>query len=74
MIKFKEVYSWDVLDKVEEGKKVFMLDKGVALVMEINSMSVFVALKWLATAKEDHDRFYFWYDDEAEEQEGQVND
>lgn len=74
MRKYKEVYPWNVLDEIEAGHKVHMLDKECSVTIEVNSLSVWVALKWIAAAKEDHDRFYFWYVNEVEEQEGQVND
>ena len=71
MMKYTNVYPWDVLDKIEEGKRVNMLDKENLVVIEVNNMSVWNALKWLSMAKEDHCRFEFWY---VEEQEEQVND
>lgn len=73
MRKYKEVYSWNVLDEIEAGKTVYMLDKECSVTIAINSMTVWTALKWIAAAKKDHDRFYFWYVEEVEEQEDEGN-
>ena len=70
MRKYINVYPWDVLDKIEEGKTVYMLDKEFAAVFEVNNLSIVAALKWISVAKENHGRFEFWY----AEQEDKEND
>lgn len=71
MRKYKSVYPWNVLDEIEAGKKIQLLDKEVGAVIVVNDLPVWNALKWIAAAKESMDRFEFWY---VEEQEDEGND
>lgn len=70
-MKYISIYSWEVFDRIEEGKTVHMLDKESVVVLDVNNMSVCNALKWISIAKEDIGRFEFWY---VEEQEDKEND
>lgn len=65
-MKYRSIYAFEVFDHIEAGKKVHMLDKESVVVVDVNNMSVWNALKWISMAKEDHERFEFWYVEQEE--------
>ena len=59
-MKYIKIYHWNVLDWIEEGERVYFLDKKEKETGCINELFVDYALRLLKAAKTDFDRFEFW--------------
>lgn len=72
-MKFKEVYDFAVMDEIEDGNTVFVLDKESRTVNVVNEMTVNDAVAVIRDAGRTRDRFEFWYEDNTVEEE-EVNE
>ena len=69
-IKYVDVYHFQVLEEVAEGKTVWVLDKADGGVSCVNDMTVTLAVDMINIAKKQPDRVIFWKDKiETEEEE-----
>ena len=59
MERYVKVYPWEVLRKVEEDEKVFLLDRDKGEVFYVNGMVVGDLLKVLR-AEDKANRYEFW--------------
>ena len=66
---YREVWNFSVLDELDEGKRVFVLDKAIGEVNIVNNMQVHELMKTLATSRKEETRYVFWIVEEAEEEE-----
>lgn len=64
---YKEVHPHMVLDEIEDGHDVLMLDKKAACVLHVSAMVVEDLVK--AVKCKTKGRFSFWYREEVEEDE-----
>ena len=67
---YVEVYDWNVIDKLTEGKQVFALDTKNNQVFELLECSTQRVLLLLEVAKHNNNRiiFYYW------QEEGEKNE
>ena len=66
MKKYNTIYSFNVIDSIREGKKVYMLDRESALVYEAANVK---ACTLIQAIDDDTYRFEFWVAEETEAQE-----
>ena len=71
MKKFVDVYIWQVLEKIREGKKVYFIDKEDLEIKVANNLRIET---WIAILKENEKeenfgRFSFYYIEEEKENE-----
>jgi hypothetical protein len=64
-MKYVKIFPFQVMDKVMEGKDVNMLDRLDCEVDNVGIMSV-GTLAEVINAKDEADRYEFWYVEEAE--------
>lgn len=63
-MKYKIIYSFEVFDKIGEGKQVYVLDRQNKSVTLINEMDANSAVKIVYTEKSN--RFEFWIEETTE--------
>lgn len=66
---YKDIWNFNVLDELDEGKRVYMLDKELGTVKITNCMTVNELMQALATSRKEETRYVFWIVEEAEETE-----
>ena len=66
-MKFEHIYSFQALDSVDGGKKVYVLDKKTRTVANVADMRVGMLTDLLKKAKDDESRFDFWIEKEEKE-------
>lgn len=64
-MKYKKIYSFQVVDKIMEGEKVYMLDKQSVTALCVNDLSV-GCLAVTLTDEDTAGRYEFWIVEEAE--------
>ena len=69
MMIYNNLYDFEVLDKLEDGERVFVLDKEIGEVRIANNMMVDELMQALANSKKETTRYEFWNVEEAEEDE-----
>lgn len=69
MMIYNNLYTFEVLDKLEDGERVFVLDKEIGEVRIANNMKVDELFQALATSRKEETRYVFWTAEEAEEDE-----
>lgn len=62
--KITNIYSFEVIEAIKQGKVVYCCDKIAAEVFKVNNMTVDEAVHILGTCQE---RYEFWYVEETEE-------
>ena len=65
-MKYKKIYSHWVIDDIQDGKKVFCLDRKFLRVVLINDLTVDQMVAMLQSALEESDRYEFWYEEPEE--------
>lgn len=76
-MKYITISAWSVLDHIENGKTIYVLDREVMEVFAVNGSTVGFALELIKNAKKYSDRYDFWYEEkepETEETEDEVNE
>lgn len=68
---FRTVYNWAVLEKIQEGKKVCVVDKQFHSCDTLNELIVDEAIAILKSSEECEDRYDFWIEEESEEVENE---
>lgn len=68
MVTYKKVYNWKVFDEIEDGKRVYMLDRQNQSVALLNDMDAQSAVK-VVNSTDDENRYDFWTCVESEEEE-----
>ena len=63
---YESVYSFVVIDKIREGKTVFVLDKENEKVMKVNELTVDQLMRLLRNDESTPNRYYFWYSEETD--------
>lgn len=63
MTNFEKVYSFNVLDEIVAGKKVFVLDREEALVECVNEMTVARLAEVFKLKESNIERFEYWFND-----------
>ena len=66
-MEFEEIYSFQMVDAVKEGKQVYALDRKTREVLYVNGITVFELCEILKST-EKH-RYEFWIETEEEETE-----
>lgn len=69
MKNYKSVYYWDIIDRIKEGKLVYLLDKEEQTVYCVNDISVDKYAEILNLCKEKSERFESWIEVHTEETE-----
>lgn len=70
MKKYVTVYWWNVIDKVKEGKEVFLIDKEWKRVTSCEDISASVLIRVLGDCeKKDIGKYEFYYIEEGEVEE-----
>lgn len=60
MEKYVEVFAFEVMEKITNGKVVYMLDKKLAVVSCVNGLPVSKFAE-VMSEKDEAGRFDFWY-------------
>ena len=63
---YKSIYGWEVLEKIREGKKVYVLDREDKSVVCVNDVSVKDLAQIEIYGKESKNRFEFWIEEITE--------
>ena len=66
MMEYKVIYSFEVFDKVKEGKNVGLTDRQKGVVRSVNDMTVSELAEVLMDF-ETKGRYEFWVEEEQEE-------
>lgn len=64
---YKNIYHWEVYDKLAEGHRVMMLDREQHIVYEASEMKVGELVK-ATTYKGKNGRYEFWIEETATEE------
>ena len=64
-MKYVNVYAWEIVEKVTEGKVVFILDRSNKEVYCTDSLTV-VGLADILSQGNEGGRFVFWYEDKED--------
>ena len=70
-MKYRDFYAFWVLDELEDGNTIYVLDRQTKKVEVINEMTVDKAMAVINSAKADADRYKFWCEVTEETQETQ---
>lgn len=66
---YKTVYPCWVIDEIEKGNEVYVLDRSTHTVESVNDMTVRRAVGLIEAAeKSENGRYEFWYADYAEKE------
>lgn len=66
---YRDIYSWNVLDKIEAGKTVCVTDRDECETFLCNGMTVDNLIELLKAAKDDKtNRYQFYYYDDGEKE------
>ena len=71
MMEYKVIYSFEVFDKVKEGKNVGLTDRQKGVVRSVNDMTVSELAEVLMDF-ETKGRYEFWVEEEQEETENEA--
>lgn len=74
MIKYVDVYPWDVLKEVQNGRRIRYVDKKSEDVWVINDLDFEAASQDIKTAEENPGRYVFWYEEETKTEETKVTE
>lgn len=66
---FKEIYSFEVLDAIKNGERVFVLDKQDYSVKLLNDEKISVVLKLIEKVRENKsNRYLLWTEKETKDE------
>lgn len=66
---YKEIYEFEVVGKIGDSEKVFVLDKQDNSVTLLNDEKISVVLELIEKAREDKsNRYLFWTEKETEDE------
>ncbi len=68
-MKYKKIYSFEVLNEIENGQRVYMLDRKYAVTANVSNLTVEELVEIIKQEKEESTRFEFWTEIETEENE-----
>lgn len=68
-VKYVNIYAWEILDKVKEGKVVYILDRTNKETYCTDSLTV-VGLADILSQDNTGGRFVFWYEEGEETDNG----
>ena len=73
---YETIYSFEVLEEIQNGKLVYLLDKFERVVLCVNDITVDKLAEILARGKTDKKRYEFWIEavEETEETEESENE
>ena len=57
---YRDLYNFQVLDELEEGNKVCVLDKQTSETRDLTTMMVLQLMQLLAKARDEETRYLFW--------------
>lgn len=57
---YRDLYNFQVLDELEEGNKVYVLDKQTSESRDLTTMMVLQLMQLLAKSREEETRYLFW--------------
>lgn len=66
---YRDLYDFEVLDKLNDGNRVFVLDKALGEARLINAMTVTELMETLTSSRKEETRYMFWIAKEAEDKE-----
>lgn len=66
---YRDLYNFEVLDKLNDGERVFVLDKALGEARLINAMTVTELMEILTSSRKEETRYIFWIIKEAEDEE-----
>ena len=66
---YKDLYNFEVLDHLDEGDTVYVLDKHKCEAYCVNTMSVCSLMAVLANSRKEDKRYLFWALIEIEEED-----
>lgn len=66
---YRGIYDFNVIDELEDGERVYMLDRELGEVRIVNNMTVHELIQTLTTSKKEHTRYQFWKAEETEDEE-----
>lgn len=71
MKKYQNVYPFEIMHLIEEGKEIYMLDKELLRVFCVNCLTFGEVVKMLKVVDKDS-RYEFWYAVEEEAEDGKL--
>ncbi len=66
---FAKVYSFEAVEKIENGKNVYMLDRKYAVTDNVSNLTIEEFAEIIRQEKIEPTRFEFWTEIETEEKE-----
>lgn len=63
---YKEIFNFDVLEKLDDGEIVYCADREMMKCFVINQITVKELLQILATSRKFETRYIFWIESEEE--------
>ena len=68
-MKYKTIYSFEVMSAIEDGQKVYMLDRKYIVTANVSNLTVGELVEIFKHKDEEPNRFEFWKEIETEEKE-----
>lgn len=62
-MKYKSIYSHWIFDDVQDGKKVYALDRKLKKVVLVNDLTIDQVVAVINSDKEEPNRYEFWYEE-----------
>lgn len=59
-MKYQTIYSFEVLNEIENGQKVYMLDRKYIVTTNVSNLTVEELVEIIKQEKEESTRFEFW--------------
>lgn len=59
-MKYQTIYSFEVLNEIENGQRVYMLDRKYADTANVSNLTVEELVEIIKQEKKEHNRFEFW--------------
>lgn len=57
---YRDLYNFQVLDELEDGNKVYVLDKQTSESRDLTTMMVLQLMQLLAKSRDEETRYLFW--------------
>ena len=68
---YETIYSFEVLETIQEGKLVYLLDRYEQIVMCVNDITVDKLAEVLKNSKTEKKRYEFWIEEVEETEESE---
>ena len=69
-MKYKIIYRWNVLEEIEDGNRVYVLDRDTNEIYDVTELKVHDAIELMNIDEENDSRIEFWKEVKEETNNG----